>query len=97
MTENPTTAMDQFAAKYLLRALQALGVADDSMSESDIHDFASSLRHQMELWIGDEETIRDNFEFANQYDFIENQYWHQKCDALHKKLGIVRPDDDVPF
>ena len=91
MTNDQVETMDEFAAKYLLRALQALGIADDSVSESDLKGFASSLRHQMKLWIGDEETIVRIVSEASEVDFIDNQHWHKTSDALEKKLGIVRP------
>lgn len=88
--------MDDFAAKYLLHAFQALGIANDSVSESDFKDFASSLRHKMKLWIGDEETIRHRLEMIYQVDHVQSCNWRQQGDALQKKLKIDCPSD-LPF
>ena len=88
MTNNQVETMDKFAAQYLLRALQALGYANFSVSESDFKGFASSLRNQMELWIGDEEAIRDIFGVIGQINDLNDSVWDKVCFDLQEKLRI---------
>ena len=50
--------MAEPAARFLLRALQELHLADNTITVKDVLPFAAELRRAMDLMIGDEETLR---------------------------------------
>ncbi len=78
--------MAEPAARFLLRALQELHLADNTITVNDVMPFAAELERDMDLMIGDEETLRDNFHYIDQWDSHHRKGQRKTAAHLSEKI-----------
>ena len=93
---------EEFAARFLLRALQDLRLVDDTITVEDLHYFADEVRKNMDLMIGSEEFLRELFDVTNQINFHSRKNHYEVADQLHEKIivaqqNLAKEDRDFPF
>ena len=90
------------AASFLLRALQGLRLADETITVEDLLGFADDVRKDMGLMIGTEENLKEIIDIGNQIDFYHMQNHHKDADHLSEKIlqaqqNLITNDRDFPF
>ncbi len=93
---------EEFAARFLLRALEGLRLADDTITVEDLHTFAEKVREDMDLMIGSEKFPREQFDVINQLNFYDWKEQRQTAAHLSEKIiqsqqNLVKNDRDLPF
>ncbi len=98
-------SMAEPAARFLLRALQELHLADNTITVKDVLTFAEEVREDMGLMIGDEETLRGLFHRNDEVDY----YYYRKGPSesetaahlskkiLQSQINLVKIDREFPF
>ena len=90
---------EEFAAKFLLRALEELRLADDTITGEDLHTFADELRKDMGLMIGNKKFLRELLYVSDQVDFLYRKEQRKTvplknvctiCGA-DRPVGVVQP------
>ncbi len=95
-------SMAKPAASFLLRALQDLRLADDTINVEDLQVFAGTIIGRMDLMIGSEKMLKELFDINNQIDNYKMSAHYEVADHLSRKIlqaqqSLVRKDDDLPF
>ena len=87
---------EEFAAKFLLRALEELRLVNGNIAVSDLQFFAGTLIRQMGLMIGSEEFLRGQFDVWAQIDFHDGEYFDRSREKIFQALGqhTARGDPD---
>ena len=90
------------AARFLLRALQELHLADNTITVEDLHTFAEKVREDMDLMIGSEKFLREQFDVIIQLDFYDWKEQRQTAAHLSEKIiqsqqNLARNGRDLPF
>ena len=93
---------DEFAARFLLRALEELHLADDTITVEDLHTFAGTLIKEMGLMIGSEKSLRGRFDVIDQINLFYPNVHHQIADQLREKIiqaqqNLARRDREFPL
>ncbi len=84
---------EEFAARFLLRALEELHLADDTITVEHLHTFAGTLIKKMGLMIGSEKSLRGRFDVINQLDFYD---WEgQRKIAAHMSEKIIQAQQNL--
>ena len=65
---------EEFAARFLLRALEDLRLVDDTITVEDLHTFAEKVREDLDLMIGSEKFLRDLFDVIDQKISLTRTY-----------------------
>ncbi len=95
-------SMAEPAARFLLRALQELHLADNTITVKDLQPFAEQVRTEMALMIGNEEFLRELFDVIDQLNFHDRQAHYKTVDHLSEKItqsqiNLAKNDRDFPF
>ncbi len=90
------------AARFLLRALQELHLADNTITVEDLHTFAEKVREDMDLKIGNEKFLREQFDVINKFDFYDWKEQRQTAAHLSEKIiqsqqNLARKDQEFPL
>ncbi len=93
---------EEFAARFLLRALEELRLVNGNIAVSDLQFFADTLIRQMGLMIGTEEFLRGQFDVIDQLNFHDAQAHYKTVDHLSEKIiqsqqNLARKDRNIPF
>ena len=93
---------EEFAARFLLRALEDLRLVDDTITVEDLQTVADEVMKDMDLMIGSEEFLRELFDVNNQVDFINREAYYKTVDHLSEKItqsqiNLAKNDRDFPF
>ncbi len=93
---------EEFAARFLLRALQDLRLVDDTITVEDLHYFADEVRKNMDLMIGSEKFLREIFDIDDEINFDYRKNHYEVADQLHEKIivaqqNLAKEDRDFPF
>ena len=87
---------EEFAARFLSRALDELGLANSNVSDCDLQVFAGTLIREMGLLIGSEEFLRERFGVCAQIAFIEEKHFarlrEKIVQALAQRTAADGPD-----
>ncbi len=84
---------EEFAARFLLRALEELRLVNGNIADSDLQLFAGTLIREMGLMIGSEESLRGRFDVINQLDFYD---WEgQRKIAAHLSEKIIQSQQNL--
>ncbi len=94
--------MAEPAARFLWRALQELRLADNTITVKEVMPFAAELMRDMDLMIGDEETLRDVFCHIDQWEFYHRNGQRETATHLSEKIlqsqiNLVKIDREFPF
>ena len=93
---------EEFAARFLLRALEDLRLVDDTITVEDLHTFAEKVREDLDLMIGSEKFLREQFDVIVHLNFDDAQAHHQIADQLREKIiqaqqNLARRDREFPL
>ena len=93
---------EEFAARFLLRALQELRLVDDTITVEDLQTVADEVMKDMDLMIGSEEFLRELFDVTNQVDFYNREAYYKTVADLSEKItqsqiNLAKNDRDSPF
>ncbi len=93
---------EEFAARFLLRALEYLRLVDDTITVEDLQTVADEVMKDMDLMIGSEEFLRELFDVTNQINFHYRKNHYEVADQLHEKIivaqqNLAKEDRDFPF
>ncbi len=93
---------EEFAARFLLRALQELRLADNTITVKDLQPFAEQVRTEMDLMIGSEKFLRGRFDVINQLDFYDWEGQRKIAAHLSEKIiqaqqNLAKTDREGPF
>ena len=97
-----TFSMAEPAARFLLRALQELHLADNTITVEDLHTFAEKVREDLDLMIGSEKFLREQFYVIDMTDFSYPNVHRQIADQLREKIiqaqqNLARRDREFPL
>ncbi len=95
-------SMAEPAARFLLRALQELHLADNTITVKDVLTFAEEVRKDMDLMIGNEEFLRNLIHVYDQVDYYAPGGPSETAADLSKKIlqsqiNLVKIDREFPF
>ena len=95
-------SMAEPAARFLLRALQELNLADNTITVKDVLAFADEVREDMGLMIGNEKFLRDLIQFYNEVNYSapggpSETAAHLSKKILQSKINLVKIDREFPF
>ena len=93
---------EEFAARFLLRALEELRLADDTITVADLQPLAEQVRTEMGLMVGSEGFLRELFDVINQLDFYDWEGQRETAAHLSEKIiqaqqNMAKNDRDFPF
>ena len=96
------STQEEFAARFLLRALQDLRLVDDTITVKNLQTFADEVMKDMDLMIGSEEFLRELFDVTNHVDFYKREAYYKIVDDLSEKItqsqiNLAKNDRDFPL
>ena len=96
------STQEEFAARFLLSALQDLHLVDNTITVEDLDYFADEVRKDMGLMIGSEKFLREIFDIDNEINFGYRKNHYEVADQLHEKIivaqqNLAKEDRDFPF
>ncbi len=95
-------SMAEPAARFLLRALQELNLADNTITVKDVLAFADEVREDMGLMIGNEKFLRSLIHFYDEVDYYapkgpSKTAAHLSEKILQSQINLVKIDREFPF
>jgi hypothetical protein len=95
-------SMAEPAARFLLRALQELNLADNTITVKDVLAFADEVREDMGLMIGNEKFLRNLFSYNDWWDSYHRNGQRETATHLSEKIlqsqiNLVKIDREFPF
>ncbi len=90
------------AARFLLRALQELRLVDDTITVEDLQTVADEVMKDMDLMIGSEKFLREEFDVIDELNFDDAQAHYKAVDYLSEKIlqaqqNLAKKDREFPL